>query len=258
MSKTPIQYESEVKCLQLSWEDFPPDVLQAMIDKKEHPKIYRHGRVDQIYLDTARQEVFDRVIAALNKRNLAFGSNADQEKLGNPKSARELRIMLKPDRGVAQITIKGHPTFKGISCPQLETAPDDTHEVEEIIRSEHLIDDPKLVRGRIEKVWHDIQTDIDGKIQIVEHDILTSHDDLLVVETEVELAKEEDAVAEIERMITKKKLPPWFQKEVTSRPDLKNANIAVRGIPQDIQVLLKKIDPRQRALTRAIAKAYGR
>ena len=227
MSEQPAKFEPEAKALQWTWEDFPPDILQAMLDKSEHPQIYRHGRVDQIYLDTQKQEIFDRVLEALYRKGFRF--DEDQLALANPQLARELRLLSKPDLRKKQLTIKGHPTSGGISCPQLET-PDDkdsTRLVQEIIDEEDLMN-PKIIRGTVGKVWHDIRAKVGDEERVVEHDILTSHSDLMVVETEVNVVDERDAVAEIEKMIAEKRLPPWFQTDVTSRRDIKNSAASYR------------------------------
>lgn len=246
-------FEAEIKALQFDLNLLPPDVLLAMRQAKPHADIGERGVVYQNYFAVDDRAVLDNVVDALNKANVPFGSDAEQAALANIQNAREFRYLVKPRQNVYQLTIKGDARHEGISRPQLETPESHSDKVMAVVFDLGLL---TQVRWQVRKLWHDIYADIGGKRRKVEHDIYASHDGLMVVETEVEAADEAGSVAELRQLVDSGALPPYFQHDVTHRPDLKAARIAAHGLPEDIMAMQSRVAENSRAMIREMLKSH--
>ncbi len=253
MSEIPEAHEPEIKALHFDPNLLPKEMLEAMLENRDSDYFDRRGPVHQLYLDTSKQHIFDEVIAGLNALDVPFGTSEEQGALGNTEAARELRLMIKPNQGISQLTIKGQPTHGGISCDQLETPEDYSEQVDIVVDKFGLRD---YIRGRVDKVWHDLLFDIDGEQIKVEHDILASHNGLMLVEVEPEGDDEAEKIRTLNAWLQAGKLPAIFEQIVHGRKDLKSFHLALHGLPLDIAKQVDAIPADQKRVVQKIMEAY--
>ncbi len=245
--------ETEIKCIQESFEHFPQDVLQAMCEGQAHPRIPRRDWVEQYYLPVDQQDLLDEVVDTLNRQNISFGNGEEQAALAKVGAAQELRLLQKRKLGLYQITIKGEGTWGGYSCQQLETPEIASSAVRPLIENYR-----SRATGKVIKLWHDIVETIDGFDRIVEQDILTSHQNLIINETEVPLANPAEAVQLILQWKAEGKFPRYFGIDVTGRPELKNRRMAfttMEQLPVFVQDIMHNRSAQDRKILETIIEA---
>lgn len=246
--------ETEIKCLQKNYENFPPDVLQAMCEGQSHERLPRRGWLTQSYLPIDQQSLFDEVVDILNRNNIPFGTSEQQQHIAQLGKAKELRILEKPNYQIYLITIKLDASFGGYSLQQLETPEEYSAQVKDLLPQWK-----SKVIGKLKKFWFDIVDTIDGKECIIEQDILPELNHLIVNELEIEQENQTSEVNELLRLKKENLLPPYFEKDVTHLPEMKSRALAFstfKTLPLEIQSWLSSRSSKDLSLTKRILQAH--
>ncbi len=240
--------EIEVKFL-VDPQQFPVDLMRALVDGKNHPSIAEKGRITQLYLPVTAA-MCQYALSTIIDLPLEPLSEADIAHFSNPDNVTEIRILQReqsfvsdkkrsskdepPSKGGSptvdpdafQITMKGKANEEGSSRPNIET-PITTNRIvcEAVVRMLESLQTNSMEWHdhvkKIEKMWYDIKIpnpeDPNNPLN-VELDIFPDISYLAVAE--VEFPDEES----LNRL--KDKLPAWFYKDITKDPAFKVRNLA--------------------------------
>lgn len=246
------EHKTELKYLIPDLSKIPQDIIQALKEGEEHEQILKRGFVVQDYLAVTRKNILN-IYRSILSADIPFGSKDQIEQFLMPGKAQEIRLIRKciKENGVMnevfQIAIQGQG---GISNAKMET-PKILNE-DQLKNMKQIFDtfSPE-VNDRVCKLYFEVPLrdrennllmDSKGDFRTIEVDIfLKNREGSLIpffIDGEVkfhEKKRKQALSCATEYRLRSATHPCYLGIDVTDRQGLRSRNVALAGIPRDIE-----------------------
>lgn len=268
------EHKTEVKYLISALDKLPPDVIQALIVGEESEHILNRGFVVQDYLAVTRKNILN-LYQSISSAGIPFGNEDLLDRFLTPGKVQEIRLMKKSIKvhgkvkEVFQITIQGHGT---VSSSKLATPEDLT--ADQLIAMKEIFESfSSEINDRVSKLYiemplrdkeNNLVVDSSGNFRTVEIDIFLKNKDgtpiPFFINGEVKFYEQDKKNAQYlasQYRLNSVTHPGFFAIDITDQQGFKSRNIAVAGMPKDLEVHTSAYFEENASITAQIADQFS-